>query len=154
MAKEGDTKAVKHLRDALGGAAVLARWARKPTGVIVRKHRTPRRAVKCPLSHAAAGDDGLADAPDRQGACAHMPPVPVKEKQKDGLLPHGAVTLAKVVPQGIGIGGRRHRPLTDGEGVKLTKEQKELLRKLDDSLDGKSSPKRKKFFDTLRDFFD
>ena len=38
--------------------------------------------------------------------------------------------------------------------TKLTKEQKELLRKLDDSLDGKSSPKRNKFFDTIKDFFD
>ena len=38
--------------------------------------------------------------------------------------------------------------------TKLTKEQKELLRQLDDSLDGKSTPKRKKFFDNLRDFFD
>ena len=38
--------------------------------------------------------------------------------------------------------------------TRLSKEQKELLRKLDDTLDGKSSPKRKKFFDTLMDFFD
>lgn len=38
--------------------------------------------------------------------------------------------------------------------TKLTKEQRELLRKLDDSLEVKSSPKRKKFFDTLKDFFD
>jgi len=38
--------------------------------------------------------------------------------------------------------------------TRLTKEQKELLRQLDDSLDGKSSPKRKKFFDTLKDIFD
>ena len=38
--------------------------------------------------------------------------------------------------------------------TKLTKEQKELLRKLDDTLEVKSSPKRKKFFDTLKDFFD
>ncbi len=38
--------------------------------------------------------------------------------------------------------------------TKLTKEQKELLRKLDESLDGKSSPKRNKFFDTIKDFFD
>ncbi len=38
--------------------------------------------------------------------------------------------------------------------TKLTKEQKELLRQLDDSLDGKSSPKRNKFFDTIKDFFD
>ena len=38
--------------------------------------------------------------------------------------------------------------------TKLTKEQKELLRQLDESLDGKSTPKRKNFFDTLKDFFD
>ncbi len=36
--------------------------------------------------------------------------------------------------------------------TKLTKEQKELLRQLDDSMEG--TPKRKKFFDTLKDFFD
>ena len=38
--------------------------------------------------------------------------------------------------------------------TKLTKEQKELLRKLDATLEGKSSPQRKKFFDTIKDFFD
>ena len=38
--------------------------------------------------------------------------------------------------------------------TKLTREQKDLLRQLDDSLDGKSSPKRNKFFDTIKDFFD
>ena len=38
--------------------------------------------------------------------------------------------------------------------TKLTKEQRELLQKLDESLESKSSPKRKKFFDTLKDFFD
>ena len=34
----------------------------------------------------------------------------------------------------------------------LTREQKELLRQLDDSLEG--TPKRKKFFETLKDFFE
>ena len=38
--------------------------------------------------------------------------------------------------------------------TKLTKEQKELLRKLDSSLEKKSTPKRNKFFDTIKDFFD
>ena len=38
--------------------------------------------------------------------------------------------------------------------TKLSKEQKELLRQLDEGLDGKSSPKRKKFFDAVKDFFD
>ena len=35
--------------------------------------------------------------------------------------------------------------------VKLSKEQKELLKKLDETMDMKSTPKRKKFFDTVRD---
>ena len=38
--------------------------------------------------------------------------------------------------------------------TKLTKEQRDLLQKLDETLDNKSTPKRKKFFDTLKDFFD
>ena len=38
--------------------------------------------------------------------------------------------------------------------TKLTREQKELLRKLDATWDTKATPKRKKFFDTLKDFFD
>ena len=36
--------------------------------------------------------------------------------------------------------------------TKLTKEQKDLLRQLDGSLE--DSPKRKKFFDTIKDIFD
>ena len=38
--------------------------------------------------------------------------------------------------------------------TRLTKEQRELLQKLDETLDNKSTPKRKKFFETLKDFFD
>ena len=38
--------------------------------------------------------------------------------------------------------------------TRLTREQRELLEKLDATLDNKSTPKRKKFFDTLKDFFD
>ena len=38
--------------------------------------------------------------------------------------------------------------------TKLSKEQKELLRRLDEGLDAKASPKRKKFFETVKDFFD
>lgn len=36
--------------------------------------------------------------------------------------------------------------------TRLSREQKELLRQLDEGLDGKSSPKRKKFFDMVKDF--
>ncbi|MEF2836441.1 MAG: molecular chaperone DnaJ [Oscillospiraceae bacterium] len=38
--------------------------------------------------------------------------------------------------------------------TKLTKEQKELLRQLDATLDRNGTPKIKKFFDTVKDFFD
>ena len=38
--------------------------------------------------------------------------------------------------------------------TRLSREQKELLRKLDETMDGKSNPKRNKFFDTIKDFFD
>ena len=38
--------------------------------------------------------------------------------------------------------------------TRLTREQRELLQKLDETLDNKSTPKRKKFIDTLKDFFD
>ena len=38
--------------------------------------------------------------------------------------------------------------------TKLTKEQKELLRQLDATLDRNETPKIKKFFDTVKDFFD
>ena len=38
--------------------------------------------------------------------------------------------------------------------TRLTKEQKDLLRQLDETLDGNASPRRKGFFDTVKDFFD
>ena len=38
--------------------------------------------------------------------------------------------------------------------TRLTKEQKELLRQLGDTMDETETPKRKKFFDTLKDFFE
>ena len=38
--------------------------------------------------------------------------------------------------------------------TRLTREQKELLRQLDETLDGNASPKRKGFFDAVKDFFD
>ncbi len=38
--------------------------------------------------------------------------------------------------------------------TKLNREQREMLRKLEESLDGKSTPRRKKFFDTIKDIFE
>ena len=38
--------------------------------------------------------------------------------------------------------------------TKLTKEQRELLKKLDDTMDDNGQPKRKSFFEKLRNSFD
>ena len=38
--------------------------------------------------------------------------------------------------------------------TKLTKEQKDLLRKLDETMDEGETPKRKSFFEKLKDQFD
>ena len=50
--------------------------------------------------------------------------------------------------------GNHHFTVVVETPTKLTREQKELLQKLDETLDGKSSPKRNKFFDTIKNFFD
>ena len=50
--------------------------------------------------------------------------------------------------------GNHHFTVVVETPTRLTKEQKELLQKLDETLDGKSSPKRNKFFDTIKNFFD
>jgi len=50
--------------------------------------------------------------------------------------------------------GNHHFTVVVETPTRLTKEQKELLMKLDETMDGKSSPKRNKFFDTIKNFFD
>ncbi len=88
--------------------------------------------------------------------------VPTLDGKVSFDLPEGTQTGKMFVLPGRGIPSvnnpkRRgdHRFVVVVETpTRLTKEQKELLRQLDDSLDGRSSPKRKKFFDTIKDFFD
>ena len=88
--------------------------------------------------------------------------VPTLDGKTPFTIPEGPQTskefliYGKGIPQ-VGNPKRRgnHRFFVVVETpTKLTKEQKELLLKLDETMDGKSSPKRKKFFDTLKDFFD
>ena len=50
--------------------------------------------------------------------------------------------------------GRHHFTVVVETPTKLTKEQKDLLRQLEGTMESKSSPKRKKFIDNLKDFFD
>ena len=93
------------------------------------------------------------------GAEIEVPTLDGREKYE---IPEGTQTGKQFVMSGKGIPfvnnpkrrGNQYFTVVVETPTKLTKEQKELLRKLDDTLDGKSNPKRKKFFDTLKDFFD
>jgi len=88
--------------------------------------------------------------------------VPTLDGKQTFQIPEGTQTGRQFSIGGKGIpqvGNSRRRgnhyfTVVVETPTRLSKEQKELLRKLDDTLDGKSSPKRKKFFDTLKDFFD
>ena len=88
--------------------------------------------------------------------------VPTLDGKTTFTIPEGTQTGREFVMGGKGIPQvgnpkRRgnHRIFVVVETpTKLTKEQRELLQKLDATMDGKAGPKRKKFFDTLKDFFD
>ena len=88
--------------------------------------------------------------------------VPTLDGKVSFEIPEGTQTERQFTIAGKGIPqlnnpkrrGNHYFTVVVETPTKLTREQKELLRKLDETLDGKSSPKRKKFFDTLKDFFD
>ncbi len=88
--------------------------------------------------------------------------VPTLDGKATYEIPEGTQTGRQFTMSGAGIPqvnnpkrrGNQYFTVVVETPTKLTKEQKELLQKLDETLDGKSSPKRKKFFDTLKDFFD
>ena len=88
--------------------------------------------------------------------------VPTLDGKVKYDLPEGTQTGKSFVLSGKGIPAVNN-PKRRGNQIftvvvetptKLTKEQKELLRKLEDTMDSSGNPKRKKFFDTLKDFFD
>ena len=97
-----------------------------------------------------------------QAALGDQIEVPTLDGKATYEIPEGTQTGRQFVLNGKGIPqvgnpkrrGNQYITVVVETPTRLTKEQKELLRQLDDSLDGKSSPKRKKFFDTLKDFFD
>ena len=93
------------------------------------------------------------------GAVIEIPTLDGKVKYE---IPEGTQTGKMFVLSGKGIPAVNN-PKRRGNHLftvvvetptRLTKEQKELLRKLDDSLDKAGTPKIKKFFDNLKDFFD
>ena len=87
--------------------------------------------------------------------------VPTLDGKHTFTLPEGTQTGTSftLVGKGIPMVGRNRRgdqrfTVVVETPTQLTREQKELLRQLDDTLEVKSTPKGKKFFDTLKDFFD
>ena len=110
------------------------------------------------------GQDVLCEVPITftQAALGGEIEVPTLDGKTKFDLPEGTQTGREFVLSGIGIpyvnnprrrGNHRFTVVVETP-TKLNKEQKELLQKLEDSIDGKSSPKRKKFFDTLKEIFD
>ena len=86
--------------------------------------------------------------------------VPTLDGRETFDLPEGTQTGATFTLYGKGIpvvnnprrrGDQRFTVVVETP-TKLTKEQKELLRQLDDTIE--VSPKRKKFFDAIKDLFD
>jgi len=97
-----------------------------------------------------------------QAALGAQIEVPTLDGKATYEIPEGTQTGRQFMMSGVGVPqlnnskrrGNQYFTVVVETPTKLTKEQKELLQKLDDSLEVKSSPKRKKFFDTLKDFFD
>ena len=97
-----------------------------------------------------------------QAALGSVIQVPTLDGKKDFDLPEGTQTGREFTIPGVGIpqvgnpkrrGNQRFVVVVETP-TKLTKQQRELLEQLEKTLDGKTSPKRKKFFDTIKDFFD
>ena len=88
--------------------------------------------------------------------------VPTLDGKVSYRIPEGTQTgttfnlVGKGIPQ---VGNPRRRgdqrfTVVVETPTKLTKKQKELLRQLEEDTDGKQSPKRTGFFETVKDFFD
>ena len=110
------------------------------------------------------GQDVLCEVPITftQAALGGEIEVPTLDGKTKFDLPEGTQTGREFLLSGIGIpvlnnprrrGNHRFTVVVETP-TKLNREQRELLRKLEESMDGKSNPKRKKFFDTLKDIFD
>lgn len=95
-----------------------------------------------------------------QAALGAQIQVPTLDGKVTFDLPEGTQTGKEFVLYGKGIpevGNSRRRgnhrfTVVVETPTKLTREQKDLLRQLDDTIE--ETPKRKKFFDTLKDFFE
>ena len=108
------------------------------------------------------GVDVLCEVPISftQAALGAQIEIPTLDGKVSYTIPEGTQTGTVFTLSGKGIpyvGGRGRRgdelvTVVVETPTRLSREQKELLRQLDDSLE--ASPKRKKFFDAVKDFFD
>ena len=119
--------------------------------ILIKRHPIFSRqdyTVYCevPISFAQAALGGQIQVPTLDGKV----PFDLPEGTQTGTT----FTLNnKGIPMGnTGRRGNQRFTVQVETPTKLTKEQKELLRQLDGTLE--VTPKRKKFFDTLKDFFD
>ena len=88
--------------------------------------------------------------------------VPTLDGKEEFEIPEGTQTGKTFTIFGKGVPnvhnpkrrGNHHFTVVVETPTKLTKEQKELLQKLDETMEGASSPKRNKFFETIKNFFD
>ena len=88
--------------------------------------------------------------------------VPTLDGKQKYTIPEGTQTGRSFVLTGKGIPyvnnnkrrGNQVFTVTVETPTKLTKEQRELLLKLDETMNANGNPKRKKFLDMLKDFFD
>ena len=110
------------------------------------------------------GMDVLCEVPITftQAALGSVIEVPTLDGKRSFDLPEGVQTGREFSLIGVGIpqignpkrrGNQRFTVVVETP-TKLTKEQRELLEKLEKTLDGKTNPKRKKFFETVKDFFE
>ena len=120
----------------------------------IRKHPIFQRNgtdVYCevPISFAQAALGGEIEVPTLDGKVLYEIPEGTQTGREFVLYDKGVPDVNNPRRRG------RHRFTVVVETpTKLTKEQKELLRQFDGTMESKSSPKRKKFIDTLKDFFD
>lgn len=122
--------------------------------IIIRPHPLFRRE----------GYDVLCEVPISftQAALGATIQVPTLDGMVDYDIPEGTQTGREFVLRDKGIpdvGGSRRRgshrfTVVVETPTHLTREQKDLLRQLDGTLDKNANPKRKKFIDNLKDFFD
>ncbi len=121
--------------------------------VSIRRHPIFQRNgmdVYCevPISFAQAALGGEIEVPTLDGKVTYDLPEGTQTGKEFSLSDKGIPDVSNPRRRG------KHRFTVVVETpTKLTKEQKELLRQLEGTMESKSSPKRKKFRDNLKDFF-